>query len=136
MFLPDTNVLFAAVYQAHIHHYPANRWLMAAERYATCGLTQVGAFRLLLTKAATNNYPLEVADAHAVLADLANSERHVFLATCSALSEEFVGQTPGPKAAFDHYLVQIACSVDCKLATFDRALTNRWSAHTVLIQQA
>jgi predicted nucleic acid-binding protein len=66
MVLLDTNVLFAAVFQAHAHHETVSRWLATAERYATCGLTQIGTFRLLLTAEATNYSPLTPADAHAV----------------------------------------------------------------------
>jgi predicted nucleic acid-binding protein len=134
MFLLDTNVLFAAVFQAHAHHETVSRWLATAERYATCGLTQIGTFRLLLTAEATNYSPLTPADAHAVLTDFARAERHIFPSTCPGPSPEFVGQTTGHKAAFDDYLVQIAHAACCKLATLDRALTRRWDRHTVLMQ--
>jgi predicted nucleic acid-binding protein len=133
MFLLDTNVLFAAVFQAHIHHQPVSRWLAATERYATCGLTQISAFRLLLTPAAMHLCPLVPAEAHAVLADFARSERHTFVPSCPAISPEFAGQTVGPKAAFDDYLVQLAHSANCRLATMDQALTKRWQVHTLLV---
>jgi predicted nucleic acid-binding protein len=134
MFLLDTNVLFAAVFQAHCHHEAVSHWLATAEQYATCGLTQIGTFRLLLTPEATNYFPLAPADAHAVLTDFAHSERHIFLSACPAPSPEFVGQTTGHRAAFDDYLVQIAHAASCKLATLDRPLTKRWQAHTLLMQ--
>ena len=133
MFLLDTSVLFAAVYQAHAQHRSVNHWLAATERYATCGLTQIGAFRLLLTDAAMHGCSLDTADAHIVLMDFTSSERHAFL-TCPAISSQFVGQTAGHKAAFDDYLVQIAHAAGCKLATLDRPLTNRWPVETLLIQ--
>lgn len=131
MFLLDTNVLFAAICQAHIHHEQVSRWLTAEERYATCGLTQIGAFRLLIMPQAMHDSPLDPVAAHEVLADFSNSERHTFLA-CPAPSDTFVGQTSGYKAAFDDYLVQIAYQAGYKVATLDRPLANRWPDHTLL----
>lgn len=132
MFLLDTNVLFAAIHQAHVHHVSVNHWLAATERYATCGLTQIGTFRLLLMDAPMHGSPLDAADAHAVLAGFTSAERHTFL-PCPTLSRGFVGQTSGHKAAFDDYLVQIAHVTGCKLATLDRPLTSRWPEHTLLV---
>lgn len=134
MFLLDTNVLFAAVFQSHSCHHVASRWLTNVDKYATCGLTQIGVFRLLLTPEATNRSPLAPVDAHAVLADLMRDERHMFLSDCAAPKPEFVGRTAGSKAAFDDYLVQLAYAANCKLATLDRALTRRWQKHSLLIQ--
>jgi len=132
--LLDTGVVFAAVFQAHVHHGDVNRWLAATRHYATCGLTQIGAFRLLLTDAAMHGAALDPVRAHDVLEDLTDSARHAFL-PCPTPSREFVGRTAGHKAAFDDYLVQIAHSAGCKLATLDRSLTLRWPTRTLLIQQ-
>lgn len=132
MFLLDTGVLFAALHQSHTHHELVNDWLSTVDGYATCGLTQIGVFRLLLTDAAMRGYPLEAAEAHKVLIEFASTARHTFL-RCPSLSGEFVGQTRGHRAAFDDYLVQIAHDAHCKLATLDRSLVNRWSAHALLV---
>lgn len=132
MFLLDTNVLFAAMFQAHARHESVGGWLADVPRFATCGLTQIGVFRLLLMDVSMHGHPLEPADAHTVLADFTRDERHAFL-SCAELSTAFVGKTSGHKAAFDDYLVQIAQSGGCKLATLDRALVSRWGAHTVLV---
>lgn len=134
MFLLDTGVVFAAVVQAHSHHGPVSQWLGVTQRYATCGLTQIGAFRLLLTNAAMHGFPLDSATAHEVLADFTSNARHAFV-PCPAISRNFVGQTPGSKAAFDDYLVQIAHTAGCKLATLDRSLSSRWPERTLLIAQ-
>jgi len=72
------------------------------------------------------------ADAHTVLAEFTSDARHTFL-SCPELSNAFVGKTFGHKASFDDYLVQIAESGGCKLATLDRALVTRWGAHAVLV---
>ena len=133
MFLLDTSVLFAAVYQAHTHHETVSHWLAAGERYATCGLTQIGAFRLLLLSPAMHGYPLDPADAHEVLTDFTHDERHTFV-SCPAIAQGFVGQTLGHKAAFDDYLIQISHAASCKLVTLDRRLTSRWPEQTLLIQ--
>lgn len=54
MFLLDTNVLFAAMNQAHANHEIVDRWLDSIDGYATCGMTQIGVFRLLVMPAAMN----------------------------------------------------------------------------------
>ena len=131
MFLMDTNALFAALHKVHIHHGPVMRWLATTERYASCGMTQIGTFRLLLTPAAMSGCPLEPESAHEVLADFIGTERHLFF-MCPPLNK-LVGQTRGHKAAADDYLVQIASAEGCKLATLDRALATRWPERTLLI---
>lgn len=94
MFLLDTNVLFAAIYQAHIHHGQVSRWLTAEERYATCGLTQIGAFRLLIMPKAMHDSPLDPITAHEVLSDFSNSERHAFLACPAPSADRLRGTKP------------------------------------------
>jgi hypothetical protein len=125
--------MFAAVYQAHAHHESVHEWLAATQRFATCGLTQIGVFRLLLMDAPMRGRPLDATEAHDILADFTSTERHTFLAS-PAISQQFVGQTLGHKAAFDDYLVQIAHIASCKLVTLDRPLTSRWPVQTLLIQ--
>jgi predicted nucleic acid-binding protein len=132
MFLMDTNVLFAALHKVHIHHPSVLRWLVTTDRYATCGMTQIGTFRLLLTSAAMSGNPLQPTLAHEVLADFTSTERHAFIA-CPPLSDAIVGQTKGHRAAFDDYLVQVADAAGCRLATLDRALTTRWPERALLI---
>lgn len=132
MFLLDTSTLFAAIFQAQAQHESVTKWLATVDEFATCGLTQIGTFRLLIAEEPMHRRPLDPSDAHAVLQDFTNDKRHSFL-ECPAPSSEFVGQTRGHKAAFDDYLVQIAQAGGCKLATLDRALTRRWAAQTLLI---
>jgi hypothetical protein len=79
-----------------------------------------------------HGHPLRCADAHLLLADFTNVERHHLLVS-PAVSSQFVGQTTGHKAAFDDYLVQIATTAGYALATFDRALTKRWPSLAMLI---
>lgn len=132
VFLLDTNVLFAAMVQAHAQHELVDRWLADIQRFATCGLTQIGVFRLLLIDASMHGHPLVPAEAHTVLADFTSDARHTFLG-CPELSTAFVGKTSGHKASFDDYLVQIAQGGGCKVATLDRALVSRWSARAILV---
>ena len=132
MFLMDVNALFAGLNETHIAYAPVIRWLETVDRYASCGLTQIGAFRLLLTPATMLNRPLRPVDAHRAIARFTSAERHTLVA-CPALSNAIVGQTPGHKAAVDDYLVQIADAAGCKLATLDRALATRWPERTFLI---
>jgi predicted nucleic acid-binding protein len=134
MFLLDTNVLFAAMNQAHVHHQAVSHWLTTTGRYASCGLTQIGVFRLLLMNEAMHGAPLDPAGAHLLIQDFTKFEQHSFV-DCPVLENSFVGKTRGHKAAFDDYLVQIAASARCLLATLDQALISRWPNHTALIPQ-
>lgn len=130
--LLDTGALFATLNQAHASHGKLSRWLAGEAHFSTCGLTQVGAFRLLLTDAAMNGAPLEPAEAHEVIAQFTKAARHQFL-PCPPLAAGVVGQTAGSNAAFDDYLVQIAHDAGIKLATLDTRLATRWRdrAHVV-----
>jgi predicted nucleic acid-binding protein len=132
MFLMDTNALFAALHEPNIHNAVVMRWLTTIDRYASCGMTQIGTFRLLLTPASMSGIPLKPRLAHEALADFTHSARHYFL-MCPPLSDAIVGQTLGHRAAADDYLVQIANASGCRLATLDRALAARWPERTVLI---
>ena len=132
MFLMDVNVLFAAVNETHAAHPSVTRWLKTAPRHASCGLTQIGTFRLLLTPSPMRGSPLKPADVHDTIFRFINTAGHVFIA-CPAISRSIVGRTNGHHAAVDDYLVQIASDAGCKLATLDRALAARWSERTVLI---
>ena len=131
MLLIDTNIFFAGVFTAHARHKPVTQWLRSVDEFATCGLTQIGVFRLLLTDAAMHSRPLAPADAHAVIADFLADARHTFLAI-GPISESFVGRTIGSKAAFDDYLIQIAAQSNCRLATSDKAIVSRWPEHSML----
>lgn len=133
MFLLDTGVVFAAVYQSHVHHKSVSKWLASARAFATCGLTQIGAFRLLLTDAAMRGSPLNPELAHEVIAELVHGEQH-FLLPCPSISPGYVGRTTGHKAAFDDYLIQIADAAGARLVTLDQSLVNRWPSHTLLIE--
>ena len=132
MFLMDVNALFAALNETHVAYASVIQWLKTVDRYASCGLTQIGTFRLLLTPAAMLNRPLRPADAHRAIARFTGTKRHI-LAPCPALSNTIVGQTPGHKAAVDDYLVQVADAAGCKLVTLDHALATRWPERTLLI---
>lgn len=131
MFLLDTNVLFAALHQINEHHSAVMRWLDSTEGYASCGLTQISTFRLLMMPITMNGRPLRPAAAHDVLADFTNKSKHTFL-KCPSLSRLVVGQTGGHNAAYDDYLVQIANDANCRLATLG-ALASRWPERTFLI---
>lgn len=132
MFLMDTNALFAALYETNVHHRSVTQWLTTTERYASCGMTQIGTFRLLLTPSAMCGKPLEPEEAHVMLTRFTCSAKHTFV-MCLPLSRLIVGQTQGHNAAVDDYLVQIASDAGCRLATLDRALATRWPERTFLI---
>lgn len=131
--LLDTGTLFAAVFEAHANHVRVMKWLEGVPGFSTCGLTQIGAFRLLLTDAAMNGAPLAPSDAHRVIGHVTALPRHRLL-PCPQIGSEFVGQTSGSSAAFDDYLVQIAVNGSTKLATLDTRLATRWRAHAHVIR--
>jgi predicted nucleic acid-binding protein len=132
MFLLDVNALFAALNELHTDHLKVTRWLLTTERYASCGMTQIGVFRLLIMPSTMCDSPLKPSDAHRAIARFAGSKHHAFI-PCPALSSTDVGRTRGHKAAFDDYLVQIANDAGHTFATLDRALTARWPERTFLI---
>ncbi|HWK52180.1 MAG TPA: hypothetical protein VNR40_19935, partial [Steroidobacter sp.] len=85
MFLLDVNVMFAALNEIHADHAKITRWLYSIERHASCGLTQIGTFRLLILPSAMLDRPLTTSDAHRAIACFISSEHHTFL-PCSQLS--------------------------------------------------
>lgn len=78
MFLLDVNALFALLAETHITTATVACWLRSTDRYASCGMTQLGAFRLLLQTLPMHGRPLTRADAHAALARFTSNPRHVF----------------------------------------------------------
>lgn len=133
MVLLDTNILFSAMFAAHERHESVHEWLSSLKRFGTCGMTQIGAFRLLLNDIPMHGHPLDPVDAHAVIADFVRDERHTFI-SCGPISPDFVGKTSGHRASFDDYLVQVAHAAGGKLATADRRLVSRWPTHTLLVE--
>jgi predicted nucleic acid-binding protein len=131
-FLLDVSVLFAALNSSHGAHQAVTRWLGTIHQHASCGLTQLGTFRLLLTPTPMHGKPLNPVAAHETIADFTGCRQHKFVA-CPALSSSIVGKTNGHKAAVDDYLVQIASAAGCRLATLDRALAIRWPERAFLI---
>jgi predicted nucleic acid-binding protein len=132
IFLLDVSVLFAALNRVHKAHQPVIRWLETIDQHASCGLTQIGTFRLLLTPTPMHGHPMNPAAAHETIADFTGRRQHRFVA-CPALSSSIIGKTNGHNAAVDDYLVQIASNAGCRLATLDRALATRWPERTLLI---
>jgi len=131
--LLDTGALFATLHQAHSSHDRMSRWLRNTAHFATCGLTQIGAFRLLLTDAAMNGSPLDPTEAHEVIAQFTGISRHRFL-PCPAIAKAVVGKTAGSNASFDDYLVQIAHDAGTKLVTLDTRLATRWREQTHVVR--
>lgn len=132
MYLLDTGVVFAAVHEPHVRHRRVCAWLATATAFSTCGITQIGAFRLLLNEAAMRGAPLGPVSAHQVVADLMRSERHSVL-PCPSIDPAYVGRTVGHRAAFDDYLVQISATGQARLVTLDQSLSMRWPNETVLL---
>lgn len=132
MFLLDINVLFAVLNKTHGAHSSVMTWLETIDQHASCGVTQIGTFRLLLTPAPMRGKPLRPAAAHESMARFTGLRHHRFVA-CPAVSSSIVGRTNGHQAAVDDYLVQIASNAGGRLATLDRALAARWPERTFLV---
>lgn len=92
MFLLDINVMFAVLNKTHGAHSSVMRWLETIDHHASCGLTQIGTFRLLLTPAPMHGKPLEPCAAHESMARFMGLRKHRFVA-CPALSSSIVGRT-------------------------------------------
>jgi toxin-antitoxin system PIN domain toxin len=115
--LLDGNVLAALVLSQHVHHDRAVVWFVsAADRFATCPITQGTLLRLLLR----NDVP--TAKAFDALARVVGHERHEFWRGDLTYLDVDLGGVVTHRQVTDAYLAQLARSRRGRLITFDRGL--------------
>jgi len=115
--LLDANLLIALLVADHVHHGPAEEWLInSQEPFATCPITQGSVLRLLVRE----GQPAEVA--LDILRELAKHDRHEFWPDDVAYVEVPVKGVIGHRQVTDAYLAQLARRHGGRLATFDEGL--------------
>ena len=125
-FLLDVNVLIALADPAHVQHDMAHDWFAreGEKNWATCPITQNGLLRIVGHPRYPNSpgTPAAVAD---VLKSLCALPGHVFWADAISLGDEKHVDTSrllSSAQVTDSYLLALAASRKCRLATFDRRL--------------
>lgn len=115
--LLDANVLIALVVEDHVHHDPAEKWLVGGtEPIATCPITQGSLVRLLLREGQSAQ------TAAAVIASLMAQPRHEFWADDAAFDVVALDGVIGHRQVTDAYLAHLARARGGRLATFDAGL--------------
>jgi uncharacterized protein len=115
--LLDANVLIALVVVDHVHHAATETWLANNdEPFATCPITQGSLVRLLIREGQS------AATAQAVLAALADDDRHEFWADDVSYRDVPLTAVIGHRQVTDTYLAQVARRQGGRLITFDQGL--------------
>jgi hypothetical protein len=115
--LLDANVLIALLVSDHVHHQPAEQWLVGTRgSFATCPITEGSLVRLLIRE----GQPADTANA--ILAALAADPRHEFWPDTASYRDVPVNGIIGHRQVTDAYLAHLARTHPGRLATFDAGL--------------
>lgn len=121
--LLDVNVLLGCGWKSHADHEFLMRWLLQANEWATCPLTESGFLRISMTAA----YQADFEDARKTLSTLRALPGHRFLADDVAVASLPV--LSSYKETTDAHLVTLAKRHGLKLATLDDLLIAKtWAA--------
>lgn len=126
-YLLDANALIALVISDHEHHDTAARWAAGVDAVALCPIVE-GALVRFLVRAGESH-----ATAVATLSGLYSSSRCTFWPDSISYTAADLGHVVGHRQVTDAYLAALAASRGCRLATFDRALTEVLPNETELI---
>ena len=123
--LLDVNVLLALLDPVHTHHELAHEWFAGAgASWASCGITQNGALRIMAHPRYGNAMP-SVAAAADLLSELCRRPGHVFWPSdLSLLDSPLIDRERllASDQVTDTYLLALAVRHGGRLATFDRRL--------------
>lgn len=123
--LLDVNVLLALLDPVHTHHEPAHEWFAGAgASWASCGITQNGALRIM-AHPRYGNAVASVAVAAGLLSDLCRRPGHVFWPSdLSLLDSPLIDRERllASDQVTDTYLLALAVRYGGRLATFDKRL--------------
>lgn len=123
--LLDVNVLLALLDPVHPHHAQAHEWFVGASAsWASCGVTQNGALRIM-SHPRYGNAVESVAVAAALLSDLCRQPGHVFWPSdLSLLDSPLIDRERllASDQVTDTYLLALAVQHGGRLATFDKRL--------------
>jgi toxin-antitoxin system PIN domain toxin len=116
-FLLDANVLIALVVDEHVHHGPAERWMLGTnDRFATCPQTQGSLVRLLVREGQTAKTAAEVVRA------IDKHQRHEFWVDDVSYADVSLSGVIGHRQVTDAYLAELARRHGGGLVTFDEGL--------------
>lgn len=123
--LLDVNVLLALLDPVHPHHALAHEWFAeAGASWASCGVTQNGALRIM-SHPRYGNAVASTAVAAELLADLCGHPGHVFWASdLSLLDSPLIDRERllASEQVTDTYLLALAVKRGGRLATFDKRM--------------
>lgn len=123
--LLDVNVLLALLDPVHPHHALAHDWFVdASASWASCGVTQNGALRVM-SHPRYGNAVESVAVAADLLSDLCRQPGHVFWPSdLSLLDSPLIDRERllASEQVTDTYLLALAVRHGGRLATFDKRL--------------
>lgn len=123
--LLDVNVLLGCGWKSHVNHNALMSWLLQANEWATCPLSESGFLRISMTSAYQANFE----DARKTLATLRALPGHRFLADDVAVASLPI--LSSYKDTTDAHLVTLAKRHGLKLATLDQQLIAKpWAAGT------
>lgn len=119
LFLPDLNVLFAAVAGEHVHHVVARTWIEQANHFATCPLTESGLLRLLTNDVIRPG--ARYCEAVQVVNELRALPVHDFWSDDTTLVKPVIDTSVimGYRQIPDFHLLNLAASRGARLVTLD-----------------
>ena len=118
VYLLDSNVLYALIDEAHVHHAAATQWFVGhAGGFATCPITQGTLLRLAMRLGGRS-----AEQALAVLDAVTAHAGHHFWPDALAYSQIRWYGVMGHRQVTDAYLAALARHHNGKLASFDKGL--------------
>ena len=121
--LLDVNVLLACGWKSHVEHAALMGWLLQADEWATCPLTESGFVRISMTTA----YQAAFEDARKSLTTLRALPGHRFVA--DDVNAALLPVLSSYRDTTDAHLVTLAKRHGLKLATLDATLMAKpWAA--------
>jgi toxin-antitoxin system PIN domain toxin len=123
LYLPDVNVLVAALVASHALHHRAAAWMDGAQRFATCPVTEAGLVRVLRNEAAMGR-KITGAEAVAALKAVRAADGWEFAPDAASFAVPGVDLSGlyGYRQVTDLHLVNLAASVGAVVATLDAKL--------------
>lgn len=127
--LLDVNVVVAAVFEDHVMHAPARRFVETLERFFTTPTTQ-GGFLRFATRPWKNERKeeqpprLSMADAQARLREFTQVEGHVFLPDDAPFTDLSLRSLQGHRQWTDAYLLHLARKHSLAMASLESRMAN------------
>ena len=134
--LLDNDVFFAALYEGHVAHFEARKWLdeIKPDGWAIAIETHLAAMRLLMNPTILGRAVLKGETALLVVnTELAGPDPGEVLFAQNRPDPALFGGATGHRQIMDFWLVQIARDHGYTLITRDQALNRTWPDYTGLL---